>query len=142
MDGLGGAGFAYAVYGLTLVLLGVAVAVSRRFGAWIGSVAVAAGSLSLAIGIDVAYRGSETEFYELSSVAYQLLVLVFVVGILIAEVRPRSSSLEDEGAMKAQRSQTAWTGAPIPLVGFRDVERPKPAAAHATCDEFGVVRWS
>lgn len=82
--------FSYAVYGLTLVLLGVAVAVSRRFGAWIGSVAVAAGSLSLAIGIDVAYRGSETEFYELSSVAYQLLVLVFVVGIVIAEVRPRA----------------------------------------------------
>ena len=82
--------FSYAVYGLTLVLLGVAVAVSRRFGAWIGSVAVAAGSLSLAIGIDIAYRGSETGFYELSSVAYQLLVLVFVVGILIAEVRPRA----------------------------------------------------
>ncbi len=80
----------YAVYGLTLVLLGVVVAVSRRFGAWIGSVAVAAGLLSLAIGIDVAYRGSETEFYELSSVVYQLLVLVFVVGILIAEVRPRA----------------------------------------------------
>jgi hypothetical protein len=83
-------GFSYAVYGLTLVLLGAAVAVSRRFGAWIGSVAVAAGSLSLAIGIDVAYRGSETEFYKLSSVAYQLLVLVFIEGILIAEVRPRA----------------------------------------------------
>ena len=82
--------FFYAVLGLTLVLLGVAVAVSRRFGAWIGSVAVAAGSLSLVLAIDVAYRGSETEFYELSSVAYQLLVLVFVVGILIAEVRPRA----------------------------------------------------
>ena len=88
--GWGAQSFFYAVLGLTLLLLGVAVAVSRRFGAWIGSVAVAAGSLSLAIGIDVAYRGSETEFYELSSVAYQLLVLVFVVGILIAEVRPRA----------------------------------------------------
>jgi hypothetical protein len=80
----------YGVYSLTLVLLGVVVAVSRRFGAWIGSVAVAAGLLSLAIGIDVAYRGSETEFYERTSVVYQLLVLVLVVGILIAEVRPRA----------------------------------------------------
>ena len=88
--GWGVQSFFYAVYGLTLALLGVAVAVSRRFGAWIGLVAVAAGSLSLAMGIDVAYRGSETEFYELTSVAYQLLVLVFVVGILIAEVRPRA----------------------------------------------------
>jgi hypothetical protein len=84
--------FSCALYGLTLVLLGVAVAVSRRFGASIGSVAVAAGLLSLAIGIDVAYRGSETDFYKLSSVAYQLLVLVFVVGIVIAEVRPRARS--------------------------------------------------
>ena len=88
--GWGVQSFFYAVYSLTLVLLGVAVAVSRRFGAWIGPVAVAAGLLSLAIGIDFAYRGSETGFYELSSVAYQLLVLVFVVGILIAEVRPRA----------------------------------------------------
>ena len=88
--GWGAQGFSYAMNGLTLVLLGVAVAVSRRFGAWIGSVAVAAGSLSVVIGIDVVYRGSETGFYELSSVAYQLLVLVFIVGILIAEVRPRA----------------------------------------------------
>jgi hypothetical protein len=88
--GWGVQSFFYGVYSLTLVLLGVVVAVSRRFGAWIGSVAVAAGLLSLAIGIDVAYRGSETEFYERTSVVYQLLVLVFVVGILIAELRPRA----------------------------------------------------
>ena len=90
--GWGVQSFFYSVYSLTLVLLGVVVAVSRRFEAWIGSVAVAAGLLSLAIGIDVAYRGSETGFYELSSAAYQLLVLVFVVGILIAEVRPNDWS--------------------------------------------------
>ena len=88
--GWGVQSFFYGVYSLTLVLLGVVVAVSRRFGAWIGSVAVAAGLVALAIGIDVAYRGPETEFYEGASVAYQLLVLVFVVGILIAEVRPRA----------------------------------------------------
>ena len=72
--GWGVQSFFYGVYSLTLVLLGVVVAVSRRFGAWIGLVAVAAGLLSLAIGIDVAYRGSETEFYERTSVVYQLLV--------------------------------------------------------------------
>jgi hypothetical protein len=88
--GWGVQSFFYGVLGLTLVLLGVVVAVSRRFGAWIGPVAVAAGLLSLAIGIDVAYRGSETEFYERTSIGYQLLVLVFIVGILIAETRPRA----------------------------------------------------
>ena len=86
--GWGVQSFFYGVYGLTLVLLGATVAVSRRFGAWIGWVAVAAGLLTLAIGIDVSYRGSETEFHELSTAVYQLLVLVFVVGILIEETRP------------------------------------------------------
>ena len=90
VDGLGVQSFFYGVYSLTLVLLGVVVAVSRRFGAWIGSVAVAAGLVALAIGIDVACRGPETEFYERASVGYQLLVLVFVVGIFVAEVRPRT----------------------------------------------------
>ena len=42
--------------------------------------------------------GLETEFYKLSSVAYQLLVLVFIVGIVIAEVRPRARP-RCEGAM-------------------------------------------
>jgi glutamate-1-semialdehyde 2,1-aminomutase len=37
----------YGVLGLTLVLLGVVVAVSRRLGAWIGSVAMAAGLKTL-----------------------------------------------------------------------------------------------
>ena len=101
--------------GLTLVLLGVVVTISRRFGAWLGWVAVAAGSLSLAIGIDIAYRGSETEFDELSSVAYQLLVRVFVVGILVAELRP--------GATQTRRSASSartWSS------GDRPGERPPP----------------
>jgi hypothetical protein len=80
----------HMTYGVTLILLGAAVAVSRLFGAWIGWVAVAAGGLSLAIGIDVAYRGLESGFHDVTSVAYQLLVLLFVVGLLVTELRSRA----------------------------------------------------
>ena len=79
----------YGIYGLTLVLLGAAIGVSRMFGTWIGWVALAAGLLSLTIGIDVGSRGSETEFYDLAGVGYQVLVLVFVVGILVSDLRLR-----------------------------------------------------
>ncbi len=78
------------LYALTLTLLGVAVAVSRLFAAWLGWVAVAAGVLSLAIGIDIGYRGLESGFHDLADVGYQLLALVFVVGILVTELRFRA----------------------------------------------------
>ena len=84
----------HMMYGVTLILLGAAVAVSRLFGAWIGWVAVAAGGLSLAIGIDVAYKGSESGFNDVAGVGYQLLVLLFVVGLFVTELRssaPRAS---------------------------------------------------
>ena len=78
------------LYALTLTLLGVAVALSRLFAAWLGWVAVAAGVLSLAIGIDIGYRGLESGFHDLADVGYQLLALVFVVGILVTELRFRA----------------------------------------------------
>jgi hypothetical protein len=80
------------MYAVTLTLLGVAVAVSRLFAAWLGWVAVAAGVLSLAIGIDIGYRGLESGFHELADLGYQLLGLVFVVGILVTELGFRARS--------------------------------------------------
>lgn len=77
------------LYGLTLILMGVAVAVSRLLGSWLGWVAVVAGVLSLAIGIDVGYSGLESGFQDVVGVGFQLLVLVFVVGILVTELRRR-----------------------------------------------------
>jgi hypothetical protein len=81
----------HMMYGVTVILLGAAVAVSRLFGAWIGWVAVAAGVLSLAIGIDVGYRGLESRLHDVTSAGYQLLVLLFVVGILVTELRSSAS---------------------------------------------------
>jgi hypothetical protein len=77
------------LYGLTLILLGVAIAVSRLLGNWIGWVAVVAGVLSLAIGIDVGYSGLESGFQDVVGVVFQLLALAFVVGILVTELRRR-----------------------------------------------------
>lgn len=118
--GWGVQSFFYGGYGLTLVLFGVVVTISRRFGAWLGWVAVTAGLLSLAIGIDVAYRGSETEFRELAGVGYQLLILAFVVGILVAELRP--------GASQARRSARA---APVTVPRHRSRTRDRPGASRA-----------
>lgn len=75
------------LYGLTLILLGVAIAVSRLLGGWLGWVAVVAGVLYLAIGIDVGYRGLESGFHDVGGVGSQLLVVVFVVGLLVTELR-------------------------------------------------------
>jgi tellurite resistance protein TehA-like permease len=118
--GWGAQSFFYGGYGLTLALLGVVVTISRRFGAWLGWVAVTAGLLSLAIGIDVAYRGSETGFYELAGAGYQLLILAFVLGILVAEVRP--------GASQARRSARA-APATVPRHRSRTTARPGPPRA-------------
>jgi hypothetical protein len=112
--GWGAQSFFYGAYGLTLVILGAVVTISRRFGTWLGWVAVTAGLLSLAIGIDVAYRGSETGFYELAGVGYQLLVLTFIVGILVAELRP--------GASQAPRSARA---APMTVPGAGESTRDR-----------------
>jgi tellurite resistance protein TehA-like permease len=119
--GWGAQSFFYGAYGLTLVILGAVVTISRRFGTWLGWVAVTAGLLSLAIGIDVAYRGSETGFYELAGVGYQLLVLTFIVGILVAELRP--------GASQAPRPARA---APMTV----------PGAGESTRDRGGGRRLS
>jgi hypothetical protein len=50
-------------------------------------VAVLAGLLSVAIGIDVGYSGLESGFQDIAGLAFQLVVLAFVVGILATGVR-------------------------------------------------------
>ena len=75
------------LYALTLTASGASW--SRRAAFLLpgsGGVAVAAGALSLAIGIDIGYRGLESGFHDLADVGYQLLALVFVVGILVTEL--------------------------------------------------------
>jgi hypothetical protein len=58
--------------------------VTRAVAAWVGWVAALAGLISVAVGVDVAYSGLESAFQALAVPAFQLLMLVVGVGVLIS----------------------------------------------------------
>jgi hypothetical protein len=77
------------LFGLSLVLSGAAIVVSRIVAGWLGWLGVLAGLLSVAKGIDVGYAGLESGFGDLADSAFQLAVLVFAVGVFVTGVRRR-----------------------------------------------------
>jgi hypothetical protein len=79
--------------GVAFLLLGAAVVVSRLIPSWLGVVLGVGGLLSLALGFSVGYEGLESGFQDPVGIAFQLVLLVFVVGLLVVsrrvqEVRP------------------------------------------------------
>jgi hypothetical protein len=76
--------------GLSLLLSGAAVLVSRLIARWLGCLLILAGALSLAVGVDVGYAGLESGLQDVVSPASQLLLLIGAVGILVAGVRGRA----------------------------------------------------
>ena len=77
--------------GVAFLLLGAAAVVSRLVPSWLGVLLVVGGLLSLAVGFSVAYAGLESGFQDAVGIALQLVVLVFIVGLLVAARRPRES---------------------------------------------------
>jgi hypothetical protein len=79
--------------GVAFLLLGAAAVVSRLVPSWLGVLLVLGGLLSLAIGFSVGYAGLESGFQDAVGIAFQLVVLVFIVGLLVfgrrAPVSPR-----------------------------------------------------
>ncbi|MDD7942677.1 DUF4386 family protein [Actinomycetospora lutea] len=69
--------------GLALLLLGVAIVVSRLIPSWLGALLVIGGLLSSVIGISVGYEGLESPFQDAVGIAFQLVVLAFSVGLLV-----------------------------------------------------------
>jgi hypothetical protein len=69
--------------GVAFLVLGTAAVMSRLVPSWLGLVLVVAGLLSVAIGISVGYAGLESGFQDAVGVAFQLTVLVFIVGLLV-----------------------------------------------------------
>jgi hypothetical protein len=65
------------------------VVVSRLVPSWLGGLLVVAGLLSLAIGLSVGYAGLESGFQDAVGIAFQLAVLVFIVGLLVVGRRAR-----------------------------------------------------
>jgi hypothetical protein len=85
------------LFGLTLALFGIAIVATRLIARWVGWVAVAAGLLSAAIGIDVGYNGLESGFQDVAGTALLLALLVFAVGTLLTGVRGRHLRAAAEG---------------------------------------------
>lgn len=75
--------------GVAFLLLGAAAVVSRLVPTWLGLLLVVAGLLSVLVGISVGYAGLESGFQDAAGIALQLVVLVFIVGLLVASRRAR-----------------------------------------------------
>jgi len=70
--------------GATLLVFGVAILVARLLAGWTGWVAILAGILSLSVGVDVGYSGLDSGFQQIASPAFQVLMLVFGAGVVVA----------------------------------------------------------
>ena len=81
--------------GLSLLLSGAAVVVSRLIAGWLGFLLIVAGALSIAVGIDVGYAGLESGFQDVATHFPQLVLLIAAVGILLTGVRRRATSYSD-----------------------------------------------
>ena len=86
-------------FGLALLLLGAALLTSRCVAAWLGVVAVVAGLLSVAVGFDVGYNGLDGDFQDTATILFQLVVLVFVTGVLVAGLRRGGAGEGSAGLM-------------------------------------------
>jgi hypothetical protein len=73
--------------GLALVLFGAAILGSGVVAAWMGWAAVLAGLVSAAIGVDVGYSGLASGLQDTLSLAFQVVVLAFAVGVLVSGMR-------------------------------------------------------
>lgn len=78
--------------GATLALFGVAIALSHFVPRWLGWVAVLGGALSIAAGIDIGYQGLASGFQDAAVPVFQLSLLVFGVGVLVAGVRETAAA--------------------------------------------------
>jgi hypothetical protein len=77
-------GYVRVLLGAALLLFGSAILTSRLLAGWTGWVAALAGILSIAVGVDVSYHGIGSEFHRVALPAFQLVFLVFAVGVSLA----------------------------------------------------------
>ncbi len=75
--------------GVAFLLLGAAAVVSRLVPSWLGLLLLVGGLLSLAIGFSVGYEGLESGFQDAVGIAFQVVVLAFIVGLLVVSRRAR-----------------------------------------------------
>jgi hypothetical protein len=79
-------GYVHVLLGAGLLLFGSAILTSRLMPRWTGWVAVLAGILSVAVGVDLSYNGLESESRQMAWPAFQIVLSVFAIGVTIAAV--------------------------------------------------------
>ena len=82
-------GYFRVLLGGAFLLLGAAAVVSRLVPTWLGVLLVVAGLLSVVVGVSVGYAGLESGFQDAVGIVLQLVVLVFIGGLLVAGRRAR-----------------------------------------------------
>ena len=83
-------GYFRVLLGVAFLLLGAAAVVSRVLPSWLGVLLVVGGLLSLAVGISVGYAGLESGFQDALGIAFQLIVLAFVMVLSSPPAGPKS----------------------------------------------------
>ena len=87
----------FSLVGLTLLLFGIAIALSSVYPRWVGAIAVAAGVANLIRGVEVSYRGFVPSVAALVAPALLAVwALVMVVLMWRASSRPANAE-ETEG---------------------------------------------
>jgi hypothetical protein len=75
--------------GLTFMLTGAAILAGRLVAGWLGWVAVLAGLLCAAIGVDVGYSGLASGLQDVLNMAFLVVVFIFALGLLATGLRER-----------------------------------------------------
>ena len=75
--------------GAAFLLAGAALVTSRLAPRWLGALLLLAGLLSIAVGFDVSYSGLESDFQGTVAIAFQLVTLIFVVGLFVVGMQSR-----------------------------------------------------
>ena len=75
--------------GVAFLLVGAAAVVSRLVPSWLGVLLGIGGLLSVVLGFSVGYEGLESGLQDPVGLAFQLVVLVFTVGLLVVSRRTR-----------------------------------------------------
>jgi hypothetical protein len=85
------------ILGAAFILVGAAIALVRLLPRWLGWLAMATGSISIAVGIDVGYQGLQSGFQDVAVPLFQLAALIFAVGVLVVGLRRRERVADTAG---------------------------------------------
>jgi hypothetical protein len=83
----------FTLAGLTLLLFGIAIALSRVYPRWVGAIAIAAGVANLIRGVEVSYQGFVPSVAALVGLAL-LVVWALIMVVLMWRASSRPEDIE------------------------------------------------